>query len=374
MIAVGWAVYQKIGDSKKGPKRGGDRLPVPVEVAPITHGSIELQRSFSGTLEARSEFVVAPKVSGRVEKLNVDLADMVVRDQVVAELDDAEYVQAVASAEANLALEKANHDEAHSLLDIANRELERLQRMRERGDISESQLDTARSEQVVKRAQVEVTQARIKGAEADLAAARVRLGYTKVAAGWHGGSDQRVVAERFVDAGETVAANAPLLRIVELNPITAVFFITERDYALLNTDQQAVLTTDAFPGMSYHGSVKRIAPVFRESTRQARVELLVDNPDLQLKPGMFTRATVTLKHQEDAVIIPELALTKRDEQDGVFLVSPDGKTVKWQPIKTGIRHGSNVEVVGVQLQGQVVVLGQQQLDDGSTITIVGSGK
>ena len=47
--------------------------------------------------------------------------------------------------------------------------------------------------------------------------------------------------------GETVAANAPLLRIVELDPVTAVFFVTERDYAQLQTGQRAVLSTDAFP-------------------------------------------------------------------------------------------------------------------------------
>jgi RND family efflux transporter MFP subunit len=351
-------------------KRKGERLPAPVEVAAVEFGSIELLRTFTGTLEARSNFVVAPKVSGRIARLNVDLADSVHQGQVVAVLDNDEFVQEVARAKADLEVETASHNEALGLLKIAERELKRLQRMRKRGDVSESQLDLARSEQLAKQAQVEVAKARIARAKADLEAARIRLGYTKVTAGWESGSDRRVVAERFVDAGETVAANAPLLRIVELDPITAVFFVTERDYAQLQVNQKAVLNTDAFPGETFYGQVHRIAPVFSESTRQARVELFVDNPDLRLKPGMFARATVMLQRVEDAVIVPEHALTERNDQQGVFLVDSDGATAKWQTVRTGIRQGDKVQVLDGNLSGRVVVLGQQLLDDGSALRIV----
>ena len=86
-----------------------------------------------------------------------------------------------------------------------------------------------------------------------------------------------------------------------------MFFVTERDYARLQTGQVASLTTDAFASETFSGTIQRIAPVFRESTRQARVELRVDNLELRLKPGMFVRATVILDRVEDAVIVPEQA-------------------------------------------------------------------
>ena len=149
-----------------------------------------------------------------MEQLNVDLADSVTRGQVVAVLDDAEYVQAVARARADLEIARASNAEAHSLLKIAERELKRIDQLRERGVSSESQRDAAMAEQLAQQALVKVTKAQIASAEADLEAARIRLGYTQVTAGWHGGNEQRVVAERYVDEGETVAANAPLLRIV----------------------------------------------------------------------------------------------------------------------------------------------------------------
>jgi multidrug efflux pump subunit AcrA (membrane-fusion protein) len=104
----------------------GQGRAAPVEAALIESGPIELRRTFSGTLEARAEFVVAPKISGHIEHLNVRLADAVRRGQVVAELDDDEYVQGVNQAKADLAVAKANQVEAESALEIAAREFERI--------------------------------------------------------------------------------------------------------------------------------------------------------------------------------------------------------------------------------------------------------
>lgn len=364
-----WGLYQHLDQTAPTTADKPASLPVPVEVASIENGPIELRRTFTGTLEAHAEFVAAPKVSGRVVALNADLADEVTRGQVVAVLDDAEYVQDVARAQADLAVAKAGQIEADSLLKIAERDLERVDKLQTRGVSSESQRDIAKAEQLAKQAQVAVTSAKVTSAEANLETARIRLGYTQVNAGWRGGSEQRVVAERYVDEGETVAANAPLLRIVELDPITAVFYVTERDYAQLQRGQAATLSTDAFPNEHFQGSIQRIAPVFRETSRQARIELRVANPEQRLKPGMFIRATVILARVEEAVIVPGQALTTREGQDGVFLVSGDGAQARWCVVQRGIQQDARVQITGEGIAGQVVVLGQQLLEDGSPIRI-----
>ncbi|MCW8902892.1 efflux RND transporter periplasmic adaptor subunit [Sedimenticola sp.] len=366
----GWFLYQRLAETEQASDRQAKNTqPIPVEVVTVEQGDIEHQRTFSGTLQAQAEIVVAPKVSGRIEQLDADLADIVSRDQVVARLDNDEYVQDVRQVEAELAVARANLVEAQSLLKIAERELERVEKLRQRGVSSESQRDAAKADQLAKQAHVEVTRAQVTRAESALESARIRLGYTTVTASWRGDSEQRVVAERYVDEGETVSANTPLLRIVELNPITVVFFVTERDYALLQQEQSASLTTDAYPGESFSGTVVRIAPVFRESTRQAQVELRVKNPLLRLKPGMFVRVTVTLKQADHATIVPEQALITRDGRSGLFVVSADGKTVSWRPVTIGIQQGSRVQVTGEAFTGRVVVLGQQLLDDGSAIRV-----
>lgn len=342
---------------------------VPVEIKTIEHDSIELLRTFSGALEPRAEFVVAPKVSGRVERLTVNIADIVKRGELVGELDNGEYIQAVALARADLAVSKANLAEARSAMEIAIRELERVTTLRRRGVASEAQLDTVSANQLAKKVEYEVAQANVVRAESYLETANIRLGYTRITAGWSGGADQRLVAERYVDEGEMVSANTPLLRIVELDPITGVIFVTERDYSRLQPGQTIVLVTDAFPGEKFQGHIERIAPVFKETTRQARVELTINNDQQRLKPGMFIRATVVLDRSDNATIVPEEALTKRDDRTGVFLVSEDGRKVSWHLVDIGIRNGNFVQIIGEQLSGRVVTLGQQLLNDGSTITI-----
>ncbi len=365
-------IFRFAGPFQQGQLHSGkqqNRQAAPVEVRNIEHGSIELLRTFSGALEPRAEFVVAPKVSGRVERLTVHIADIVKRGELVGELDNDEYIQAVALARADLAVSKANLAEALSAMETANRELERVITLRRRGVASEAQLDTASANQLAKKAEHEVAQANVVRAESYLETANIRLGYTRITAGWSGGSDQRVVAERYVDEGEMVSANTPLLRIVELDPITGVIFVTEQDYSRLQPGQKIVLVTDAFPGETFQGHIERIAPVFKQATRQARVELTIGNDRQRLKPGMFIRATVVLGRSENAMIVPEEALTKRDDSTGIFLVSEDGLKVSWHPVDIGIRNGNLVQIVGGQVSGRVVTLGQQLLSDGSAIKI-----
>jgi len=353
-----------------GQKKGAAvDLAAPVEAAAIARGSITRYRTFNGSLEAEAEFMVAPKISGRVERLAVDLADTVTRGQVVAELDDDEYIQAVAQAGADLTVAKAKLVEAENGLEIAKREFERVQTLKKRGVASESQLDTIMADLSAKQAQLEVAAAQVTRSEALLETARIRLGYTKVTADWSGGDDQRIVAQRYVDAGNTVSANAPLLLIVELDPVTGIIFVTEKDYAHLQNGQVVQLSTDAYAGENFTGRITRISPIFRQETRQARVELTVDNPRFRLKPGMFIRATVEMESLDDATIVPESALTVRDERSGVFVVNEKDMTVSWHPVQVGIHQDDRVQVEGEGLAGWVVTLGHQLIEEGSQVTV-----
>ena len=366
---LGWLIFGQLQERAVSSKSGRAVRPVPVEVAQIERGPIALQRTFSGELEALAEFVVAPKISGRVEQVIVNIADTVNRGQVVAELDNDEYVQAVAQAQADLEVARAKLSEAKSALEIAKREFKRTESLLKRGIASDSEFDAARQDRLAKQAQLKVAAAQVTKAESSLETANIRLRYTKVTAGWTGGDKHRVVAERYVDEGQTVAANAPLLLIVELHPIIGVVFVTERDYAHLKPGQHVSLTTDAYPGEQYPGRIDRIAPVFRKSTRQARIEMTIDNPQHRLKPGMFIRTTVVLAQVSEATIVPEQALTIRDDRSGVFIVSEDGRSVAWREVKAGIREGNRVQVEGEGLSGRVVTLGQQLVKNGSAITI-----
>jgi len=148
-----------------------------------------------------------------------------------------------------------------------------------------------------------------------------------------------------------------------------VVHVTEKDYAHLRPGQTVSLTTDAYQDAAFFGRIDRIAPVFQKTTRQARVEMIIENPGHRLKPGMFMRATVVLKRVLETTIVPEQALVIRDNKPGLFVVSEDGKSVIWRAVKLGIREGARVQVEGIGLSGRVVTLGQQLLKSGSSITI-----
>lgn len=381
VLFVGWIVQRRLaqlGDG--GPPSAADTGPVPVEVAPIERGPVARRQTFSGTLEAGAEFEVSPKVSGRLERLAVDLGDRVERGSVVAWVDDAEFVQAVAQAEADLAVARANLAEARSSLELAERALARARTLREQGVSSEAQYDTAKTEEVARRARVDVNVAQVARAEAALETARIRLGTCEVVAEWRvdepvpenavpPGERTRVVAERRVDEGGLVSANTPILTIVELDPLVAVVSVPERDYGRLTVGLDVALVTDAYPGETFVGHVERIAPVFRRATRQVRVEIRVENPAERLKPGMFVRATLELERVEDATLVPVLAPTERGGEVGVFVLDAAGETVRWRPVTLGIQEGERVEVRGDGLAGDVVVLGQEFCDDGTPVVV-----
>ncbi len=362
---VGGLVFSRLGgdDELERRKEGG---PAPVEVAEVERGAIELRRTFTGTLEARAEFVVAAHVGGRVQELLVDLADLVEDGQVVAELDDDDEVQGVAEASAELAVARASLAEAQSAFALAERELERLVGLQARGVVSESEVDAGRAAHLASKTAVEVANAQLERAQAVVARAKIRSGYTRVVARWGGGKERRAVAQRHVDEGDMVAAGDPLVTIVDLTPIDAVVYVTESEYGRLENGQGAKITADAYPERTFAGSVHRLAPVFNERSRQARMEIAIANEEGLLKPGMFVRAEVVLDAAEQASIVPLAALTSRDGETGVFIV--DGSHVSWRPVQIGIRDGDRVQVLG-ELHGRVVTLGHQLIADGAEIII-----
>ena len=75
------------------------------------------------------------------------------------------------------------------------------------------------------------------------------------------------------------------------------------------------------------------------------------------------------KHRDPFVIVPEQALTVRKDRTGVFVVDEESGTARWREVTVGIREGDRVQIAGENLEGRVVTLGQQLIDDGSAVTI-----
>ncbi|MCA9524545.1 MAG: efflux RND transporter periplasmic adaptor subunit, partial [Myxococcales bacterium] len=184
----------------------------------------------------------------------------------------------------------------------------------------------------------------------------------------------RMVGERFADEGSLVQPNAKLLSLIDIRTVVAVIYATEKDYIDLKVGQVATARTYVYKNRHFTGHVVRIAPLVKESSRLARIELEFPNPDLALKPGMFVRIEVNLETADNSTLIPRSALVRHQEKDGVFSVDPNTRTVKFIPIKIGIQEGGMVQVLSPALSGQVVTMGYHLLRDGAQVTVAGRKK
>ncbi|MDI6698019.1 MAG: efflux RND transporter periplasmic adaptor subunit [Candidatus Saccharicenans sp.] len=361
---VGTAVF------KKGNNNRMRQAAVAVVVSPVEKGLIRDLGQFSGTLIPKSQFAVAPKVSGKLKKLYVNIGDRVTRGQVVAQLDDEEYRQQVLQAEADLKVARANFEEARSALELARKDFERAQTLHQRGIYSDSQLDTARAQYSSRESAYKVSEAQVANREAALETSRVRLSYTRIIATWESGAEVRYVGERFVDEGALLSVNTPIISIVELQPITAVIFATDKEYFRIQVGQQVEVSSTVFPERKFYGRVVRVAPMLKETSRQARVEIDIPNEDGTLKPGMFINAEIEFARRDNASLVPFGAVVTRNDRPGVFLADLENKKATFQPVKLGIVEGEKAEILEpAGLQGYVVTLGQHLLQDGMSIIL-----
>lgn len=360
VLFLGWKLYQKL---KPATAPGGGNSAVAVEIAPITRGSLRDLANHTGTLTAKTRVVVAPKISGRLRQLRVGIGDPVRSGQLLAVLEDEEVQQEVLQAEANLKVTAATLEEAKSNLIMVEKSLNRVEALHKSGFQSDAQLDEVQSRYQSQLAQVNVTQAQLANREAVLANTRVRLSYTRISASWDRGSPTRYVGERFVDEGALLSVNTPILSIVDLQPLTAVINVTDQEYFRLKPGQDAIITSSVFPEKQFTGKIFRIAPLLQETSRQARVEIEVENPELLLKPGMFVTIRIEFSRRDNVTIVPYNALAKRDGEQGIFLVDTATQTARFQAIEPGIIENEMMEIVKpADLTGQVVVMGHYLLE------------
>ena len=368
LILAVWLVVKGLPGKSQGtgPRAGT----VAVEIAPIVEGRIRDLGIFSGTLIPKSQFVIAPKVSGKLKKLYVDIGDSLKNRQLVAQLDDEEYQQQVIQAEADLNVAKANLEEARSSVELARKEMERAESLHSKGIMSDAQMDSARAQFNAQESKSKVTAAQVSNREAALEAARVRLSYTRISASWEKGNDVRYVGERFVDEGALLSPNSQIISVIELQPITAIIYATDKEYFRIQPEQDVAVASTAYPGRKFHGRVTRVAPLLKETSRQARVEIDIDNEGDSLKPGMFVNAEIEFARREKAKLVPFSSLVQRGNRQGIFIADTENKKAIFKPVTVGIVEGENAEVLDpADITGQAVVLGQHLLQDGMNIIL-----
>ena len=335
-----------------------------VETDSVRFGPIREIREFTGSVHPYNQYVVAPKVSGRVVEIRKRIGDRVREGELIARIDDAEYRQAVIEAEANLKIAVASVADARSQLELARDQKERMESLRAKDLASSAELDAAVSDFSAKESRYSLAEAQVEQREASLESSKIRLGYTRLTATRAG-----YVGERFIDEGALLAPNAAVASVIEIGSIIVRTTITERDYRLIDPGQPAEVAVDAFAARVFTGTVSRIAPMLHEDSRVAQMEVEVRNDSLLLKPGMFARVLVMIASKARARIVPTRSIVSRGGETGIFMVPENESVARYVPVKTGITTPDLTEILSPALEGRAVTLGQHLLEDGSPVLL-----
>lgn len=293
-----------------------------------------------GSIGAVQGVIVTTEIGGMIKEIAFESGSTVAVGDLLVKLDTS-------SEEAQLrALE--------SQVNLASITLARQRKLRADNTISQSELDTAETA-------LEQNQANADNIRAIIAKKTIRAPF----AGRLG--IRQVNLGQFLDNGK------PIVSLQSLNPVYANFSLPQQNLAALKPGQPVSVTTDAYPGREFAGTLTTINPDLDETTRSITLQATLDNADQALRPGMFARVKVVLPSARDVLVIPQTAVLSAPFGDTVFVVEPGtngaaGLTVRSQLIRTGPTRGDYISVeAGLKPGDKVVGAGLFRLHNGGSV-------
>jgi HlyD family secretion protein len=278
----------------------------------VEKSRITAKVSATGTLSAHVTVLVGSQVSGRVLEIGVDFNSTVKKGQRIARIDPQLYQAAVAQARANSYAAQGNLTKARAQALDGDRQLARARALRAEGINTQVMVDAAETTAAVAAAQIDAAKGAVEQARAQLQQAQVNLDYTDILSPIDG-----VVISRAVDVGQTVAASlsAPTLFTIaqDLRQMQVDTSITEGDVGKLKAGMAATFVVDAYPSKRFKGTIRQIrnAPVSVQNVVTYDAVIDVENPDLELKPGMTANVSVVYSERIDVLGVPNAALRFR---------------------------------------------------------------
>ena len=365
-----------------------NKINVDVEVASL--GSLRSERKYTGTTQPQQEVSWRSQTEGTLSELAIEVGDRVAKGELIGQLDDRLLAADVtgrkgelATLESELAQAKIQVRNAQISLEEAEIQLEqakndalRYQKLAATGLIAQQQAESFQTaarvaEKAVLTAQeavkteekaVAVVQGRIATQQSSLAESQQRQSYSQIVAPMSG-----VVTTKANEPGSLILPGEAVVAIGDFSQIKIVVPISELDLGQVVLGQQVNVKLDAFGDRQFTGQVSRIAPTTNNSSRQIPVEIIVDNPEHQIKGGLLARVDFA-SDRESKVIVPESALTTEEGVDYIFIVTQTKENnqgiVTKRKVLTGDRANSKVEIIaGISPGERYVMRSNQPLQD-----------
>ena len=370
-------------------RSGNAKIP-DARLAKVTRGDIAKSVVATGPIQPITKVELKSKASGLVEKLYVDINQMVTKGQVLAQLDQQEILAQVAAQRAQLAASQANVTtfSANIAQDKVNAEApdlpmyqetyQRNVQMLKDGIVSQQALDNAERDYLAQKnkrdgavAQIGVDEAKLRQAEAQVQQAQAsldqlneQLSYTTLVAPIDG-----MVLSRDVEVGDAVSSilvlGSTATLVMTIGDIHQVYVdgkVDEADIGNVYLGQPARIHIESFPNKIFEGKVTKISPlgVEKDNVTTFEVRVSIDNPTGELKALMTANAEIVVTEHHNALSVPEQSMTW-DNDKNAFVWVPDSKSKDGQKklaVVAGISNGTRTEILSGLKEGDQVVLQQ----------------
>jgi RND family efflux transporter MFP subunit len=366
----------------------------------------------TGNLVSDAQTDVAPNVSGKIVQVNFDVGSYVQQGSVLVRLDDRDARIRLEQAEAQVQQQRRAVDQAvanlrqaqvrlgvrdgetfniesfsqvrsvRANLDLAEKELQRAERLHATGDVSRAIVDQRRSQRDALLGQLDEARSNaaiatraINTAESGVAAARaaVATAETQVSQARKALADTLIyapisgfVSERVADVGEYISPNSPgskIATIVRTGTLRLKIDVPEQSIGKVTEGQGISLQTSAYPDRKFAGTVVRILPALNAAARTLTVEAEVPNPEGLLKPGQFATVRITQPQAENAVMVPVSAIRTDGDMNRVFVIKDS--VAREAIVQLGLLEGELIQVKQGVSEGDVVATsGLGELYDG----------
>jgi membrane fusion protein, multidrug efflux system len=359
LAAIGLALLTTVACNRNNVQAASPATPPPPLVTVVKAKTQDVPKYLDeiGHNTAFESVTVTPQVGGRIVERHFQDGENLKTGQLLFVIDPRPYKAQLDSAQATLAQAKA-------ALDLAKIQFARDQEVIGARAISKQDYDT-------KKNAVDVDQAQVEAAEAALETAKLNFEYCYI----HSPIDGRAGA-RLVDVGNVVQANTTsLLSIQRLDPIYAIFTITEGDLPdvqkqMRGGDLRAAVRLPSDPDNSARmGRVEFLDNAVQNGSGTVNLRATMSNPDHHFWPGQFVDVKLVLTTVKSAVLIPNQAVQISQRGPFVYVVKADD-TAELRPVKVGQRQGDQIVVTeGVAPNERVVLAGQMLVRPGGKVRV-----
>ncbi len=291
---------------------------------------VDITNTFTSTIEPYATNNIVSQTAGRIVSINAEVGQKVHKGQLLAKMDDVNLVKT--------RLQYVND----------STELDRLTELYKIGALSQAEYDMAK-----------------------LGLNVTKKTYENLAENTYLRSPiNGVVTARNYDKGDMYSMTQPIFVVEQIQPVKMLVNVSESLFTQVHKGMEFDITVDAYPEEVFKGKVNLIYPTISSATHTFPVEVICQNSDERLRPGMFARVTANFGTNHH-IVIPDVAVVKQQGsgEHFVYVLKPDN-TVKYTLVELGKRLGNRYEIVsGINEGDRIVTEGQVRLKDGVNVTV-----